>query len=210
MRERNVYVVPFSQPVIERVLSQRQAGDPILPESDQPILAGYNLVIAGRELRGDDTLVNVGGIAVTPAAADVNETQIIFPLPATLQAGVQGVQVIHRRLMGSPPAPHRGVESNLAAFVLRPQIAAPISLTNAQTASDGTRSADVNLIINPPVGATQRVVLLLNEFQPAPEPARRGRGAGLQLLSRRRDSVCKVRRRACPRRSRTSPSRSAA
>ena len=45
VRARNVYVVPFSQPVIERVLSQRQAGDPIVPE-DQPILAGHNLVIA--------------------------------------------------------------------------------------------------------------------------------------------------------------------
>jgi hypothetical protein len=76
--------------------------------------------------------------------------------------------VIHRHLMGSPPAPHRGVESNLAAFVLRPQVAAPINLTNTQTANDGSRSADVNLTIDPPVGATQRVVLLLNEFQPAP------------------------------------------
>jgi hypothetical protein len=168
VRQRNVYVVPFSQPVIERILSQRQAGDPILPESDQPILAGYNLVIAGQRLRGDDTLVNVGGIAVAPLATDVSDTQILIPLPAALQAGVQGAQVIHRRLIGSPPAPHRGVESNLAAFVLRPQIAAPINLTNTQTATDGTRSAVVNLTIDPPVGATQRVVLLLNEFQPAP------------------------------------------
>src|SRR5262245_6379768 len=168
VRQRNVYVVPFSQPVIERILSQRQAGDPILPESDQPILAGYNLVITGQRLRGDDTLVNVGGIAVAPLAADVSDTQILIPLPAALQAGVQGAQVIHRRLMGSPPAPHRGVESNLAAFVLRPQIAAPINLTNTQTATDGARSAEVNLTLAPPVGATQRVVLLLNEFQPAP------------------------------------------
>jgi hypothetical protein len=98
----------------------------------------------------------------------VSDTQILIPLPAALQAGVQGAQVIHRRLIGSPPAPHRGVESNLAAFVLRPQIAAPINLTNTQTATDGTRSAVVNLTIDPPVGATQRVVLLLNEFQPAP------------------------------------------
>lgn len=168
VRQRNVYVVPFRQPVIERILSQRQAGDPILPERDQPILAGYNLVVAGQQLRGDDTLVNVGGIAVTPAAADVSEAQIVIPLPAALQAGVQGVQVIHRRLMGSPPTPHRGVESNLAAFVLRPQITAPVGLSNVQTATDGTRSADVNLTIEPPVGATQRVVLLLNEFQPVP------------------------------------------
>ena len=166
VRQRNVYVVPFRQPVIERILSQRQAGDPILPERDQPILAGYNLVIAGQRLRGEDTLVDIGGTAVAPVDANVNEAQIVIPLPAGSQAGVQGVQVIHRRLMGSPPAPHRGVESNLAAFVLRPLITAPAGVTNVQTAADGTRSADVNLTIEPPVGATQRVVLLLNEFQP--------------------------------------------
>jgi hypothetical protein len=168
VRQRNIYVVPFRQPVIERILSQRQPGDPILPERDQPILAGYNLVIAGLQLRGDDTLVNIGGIATAPAAVDVSESQIVVPLSAGLLAGVQGVQVIHRRLMGSPPLPHRGVESNLAAFVLRPQITSPVALANVQTASDGTRSADVLLTIAPPVGASQRVVLLLNEFQSTP------------------------------------------
>jgi uncharacterized protein DUF4255 len=168
VRQRNIYVAPFRQPVIERILSQRQAGDPILPEQDQPILAGYNLVVAGRQLRGDDTQVNIGGIAVTPTDPNVSDTQIFVPLPAGLLAGAQGLQVIHRRLMGTPPTPHRGDESNLAAFVLRPEITAPVSLTNPQTAADGTRSGDINLTVQPPVGATQRVVLLLNEFQPAP------------------------------------------
>jgi len=168
VRQRNIYVVPFRQPIIERLLSQRQSGDPILPEQEQPILAGYHLVIAGRQLRSEDTLVSVGGVTVMPADADVGEAQIVIPLPTGLPAGVQGVQVIHRRLMGSPLTPHRGVESNLAAFVLRPQITAPVGLTNPQTATDGTRSADVNLTLQPPVGASQRVVLLLNEFQPAP------------------------------------------
>jgi hypothetical protein len=166
VRQRNVSVVPFRQPLIERILSQRQAGDPPLPESAQPILVGYRLVIAGQQLRGDHTLVNVGGITVPLADADVHETQIVIPLPAGLLAGVQGVQVLHRRLMGSPPTLHHGVESNLAAFVLRPRIVA-LSLANVQTASDGSRSADVHLNISPAVGATQRVVLLLNEFQPA-------------------------------------------
>jgi len=164
VRQRNVYVAPFRQPVIERILSQRQAGDPILPEQEQPILAGYNLVIAGRQLRDDDTLVNVGGIAVAPANADVSEAQIVIPLPAGLQAGAQGVQVIHRRLLGSPPTPHRGVESNLAAFVLHPRLTAPVTVS--APAADGTRN--VNLSLDPPVGAAQRVTLLLNEFQPAP------------------------------------------
>jgi hypothetical protein len=165
VRQRNIYVVPFRQPVIERILSQRQAGDPILPEQDQPILAGYNLVIAGRQLRGDDTLVDIGGI---PGNANVSDAQIVVQLPPGLQAGVVGVQVIHHRLMGSPLTSHRGDESNLAAFVLCPEITTPLSLTNPQTATDGTRSGDINLTVQPPIGATQRVVLLLNEFQPAP------------------------------------------
>ncbi len=165
VRARNVYVVPFHQPVIESILSQVKAGDPIL--ADQPILAGYNLVIDGQRLRGDTTELNVGGITVTPAIADVGESRIIAPLPAALQAGVQGVQVIQRRLMGTPPTLHRGDESNVAAFVLRPRIDA-INVSNVQGAGPSPRSADVNLTIKPAIGPAQSVVLLLNEFKAVP------------------------------------------
>jgi hypothetical protein len=169
VRARNVYVMPFSQPVIERLLSQASASDPIL--ADQPILAGHNLVIAGQQLRGENTLININGIIVTPADANVTDTQIVITLPAALLAGVQGVQVIHRRLMGSPPVPHRGVESNVAAFVLRPRIES-VSVTNVQGAGSNPRSANVNLSVKPAIGATQRVTLLLNEFvAPASPPA---------------------------------------
>lgn len=165
VRARNIYVVPFRQPVIERIMSQQSPSDPVLP--DQPIQAGYNLVIVGQQLRGDDTQVNIGGIIVTPASAGVTETQIIIPLPASLQAGVQGVQVIQRRLMGSPPTPHRGDESNIAAFVLHPRIET-INVSNVQGTGSNPRSANVNLTVKPAIGPTQRVVLLLNEFNPPP------------------------------------------
>jgi hypothetical protein len=167
VRARNVHVVLFQQPVIERIMSQQKAGDPIL--SDQPILAGYNLVVVGQQLRGEDTQVNVGGITVPPASADVSDLQITIPLPASLQAGVQGVQVIHRRLMGTPPAPHRGVESNLAAFILRPRIDT-IAVSDVQGTGNDPRSANVNLSVKPAIGPAQRVVLLLNEFTPLPSP----------------------------------------
>ncbi len=156
VRKRKLYVAPLSQPVIEKIMSQTKTGDPIV--EDQPILERYNLVITGRQLRGEDVRVNVGGIEVTPAVADISDTQIIFPLPAGLEAGVQGVQVVHRRLMGSPPEPHRGVESNVAAFVLRPRIELPVNAT----------SSSVQLTVKPAVGETQRVVLLLNEYNPTP------------------------------------------
>lgn len=160
VRARKVFVIPFQQPAIAQIMSQAKAGDPIV---DQPILAGYNLVIVGKQLRGEETRVSVGGIEVTPA--DVSDTQIILPIPATLQAGVQGVQVIHRTLMGSPPTPHRGVESNLAAFVLRPRIET-INVSNVQGTGTNPRSANVNLTVKPAIGDTQRVALVLNELTP--------------------------------------------
>lgn len=175
VRARNLYVVPFKQPVVEQVRSQAAPGEPPL---DQPILAGHLLVVVGRNLRGEETLLKVSGTEVVPDPADVGDTQVVAPIPATLPAGVHGVQVVHRLLMGSPPVPHRGVESNVAPFVLRPRLVGPIALANAQGTGDAPRAADLILTVEPAVGPTQRVLLLLNEFQtpaspvgPAPPPA---------------------------------------
>ena len=165
VRGRKIYAMPFRQPLIEKIMSQTQTGDPIVEH--QPILDGYNLVIAGKQLRGDALLVNVGGIEVTPAIGDINDTQIIFPLPAALNAGVQGVQVVHQKLMGSPPLPHRGVESNVEAFVLSPRIET-INVSNVQATGNNLHSADLNLTVKPAVGNKQRVILLLNEYSSAP------------------------------------------
>lgn len=165
VRSRKIYAVPFKYPLIEKIKSQANPGSPII--ENQAILGGYNLVVAGKQLKGDALLVNVGGIEVTPAIGDINDTQIIFPLPVNLHAGVQGVQVIHQKLMGSPPLPHRGVESNVAAFVLSPRIEA-INVSNVQTAGNNLHSADLSLTVKPALGETQRVLLLLNELKPAP------------------------------------------
>jgi len=167
VRARNVHVLLFQQPVIERIMSQPSAGDPIA--TDQPILAGHNLILAGQQLRGDETQVSVGGITVTPPSSDIDDRQIAVAIPASLQAGVQGVQVIHRRLLGVPPVAHRGVESNLAAFILRPRIET-INVSNTQGTGNAPRSATVELTVKPAIGATQRVILLLNESIPVSSP----------------------------------------
>src|SRR5262249_59043725 len=85
-------------------------------------------------------------------------------------AGVHGVQVVHRLPMGSPPVPHRGVESNISPFVLRPRIVEPVTISNPPGSGNQLRSADVTVTLEPPVGATQRVILLLNEFQQPASP----------------------------------------
>lgn len=156
VRGRNLYVMPFHQPVIEQVMSSEGA--------DMPIVADSMLVIRGKKLRGDITLAKVNGIEVTPAPVDISETQITIPLPAGLQAGVQGLQVIHQMLMGTPPVLHKGVESNLVAFVLHPAITKKVTISNIKGTGSAPRSADLTIEINPTIGKNQRVILLLNEI----------------------------------------------
>ena len=168
VRERNVYVVPFRQPVIERILSQAGKDQPIV--ADQPILAGHGLILVGKQLRGEVTRVRIGGVEVEPQT--VSDVRISVPLPGNLRAGLQGVQVVQHLRIGTPPTPHRGFESNVAAFVLRPTVAA-VTVSNVQGNGDDPRSADVEVELDPEVGKSQRVVLLLNEFQPpSNRPAR--------------------------------------
>jgi hypothetical protein len=170
VRARNLYVIPFRHPVITQLRAQSGV--------DQPIVADSTLVIAGQRLRGDVTRVRIGEIEVAPTPDEVSDTQIVVPLgplaitspPLTspplsstaLRAGVQGVQVIHQILMGTPPAPHRGVESNVAAFVLRPVITA-VGVANVQGSGAALRSADVTVHVEPAIGQSQRVVLLMNQ-----------------------------------------------
>jgi hypothetical protein len=156
VRGRNLYVVPFRQPVIEQVMSSEGA--------DNPIVADSTLVIRGKKLRGDITQVRINGIEVTPAPGDITEAQIIISLPAGLQTGVSGLQVVHQMLMGTPPVPHKGVESNLIAFVLHPAITDKITISNLKGTGSALRSADLTIKINPTIGKEQRVVLLLNEI----------------------------------------------
>jgi len=161
VRERSISVASFRQPIIEQIASQ--AG------GDQPILAGHNLILVGKQLRGEVTRVRIGGVEVEPQA--VSDTQISVPLPENLRAGLQGVQVVQYLRMGTPPEPHRVFESNVAAFILRPTITATVG--NVQGSGEDPRSANVEVDFDPEVEKSQRVALLLNEFQPPSDrPAR--------------------------------------
>lgn len=169
VQQRNLYVRPFQLPVVERIRSQAADGAPIV--ENQKILAGYNLVIDGRQLRGEVTTVNIDGIEITPAAASLSDSRIIVPLPAGLPAGIHALQVVHEILMGSPPVPHRGVSSNVEAFVLSPEISGGVvNVADTAVNTDGLWSANIEVTLEPAVGPAQRVVLLLNQFN-VPNPA---------------------------------------
>src|SRR2546423_2363814 len=165
VRERIVEVVPFRRPTIESIDSDAGAGE--------PIVASSTIVIAGRQLRGAITSVLIRGSPFTPAPNDLGENQIKIVLPSqpgVLRAGVQGVQVVHEIDLGKPPTPHRGVESNVVAFILRPTLTSPTFPASAS----GTFTLD----FDPPVGRTQRVTLLLGEKNPPAGTPGRSYGIG--------------------------------
>jgi hypothetical protein len=147
VQSRNLYVSPFTQPTITQVISQAGAGQPILPTS--------TLVIQGTQLLGDLTTVRIGNTTVTPPV--VTENAIMMPVPTGLQAGVLGLQVIQQLLLGTPPEPHPGYESNIVALVLQPVVTAP-SATATQ----------IGLTVNPVVQPNQKVSLLLNQTTMTP------------------------------------------
>lgn len=170
-KARQLYVVPFRELRIEDVS----------PEDGprRPILAGSTLTVRGRGLKGDVTRVRIGREIVEPSM--VSERELVVPLSAVpageLRAGVQGVQVVHQRLMGMPRTPHLGDESNVAAIVLRPSIDRvppdPLDPEAIEHEVHFLPAADpdpprVEVELTPPVGERQRAVLLLDRVDPDP------------------------------------------
>jgi hypothetical protein len=169
VRARNLKVIPFERPVIDLLQSQENNAADVVP--DQPILAGYNLVIDGEKLRGDITHVLIDGNEIVPNDDDITAARIVIALPATLRPGLHSVQVSHPVDFETdfPSEPHRGLESNVAAFILSPRITTPAPIAAA-------RNTTLTLTINPPVGRAQRAALLVGSStinipaRPSPGP----------------------------------------
>lgn len=159
--DTGISVVPFRAPVIQEIKLDAPAPGPIVALSD--------IVIGGRALRGDVTQVHFGASALPPVIpTSVSDTELRVTLPVDLRAGVQGMQVVHQFLLGQPPAPHRGFESNVGPFVLAPVITDPNLPAFAQTAVDpqtGLITGTITINFVPQVIRKQRVRLFLNEFQ---------------------------------------------
>lgn len=156
-----LYVSPLRRPHIDGVVSDA------VPPADTRITATSTIHIDGSGLRGDVTRVQIGEATVTPDAPRDSRITIDLGTVGGLRAGVQATQVIHPVLLGEPPpgVPHRGFESNAAAFVLHPTIVVPPSYSLAA----GSLTAQ----FTPAVGRRQRVTLYLYERNaPDTRPAR--------------------------------------
>jgi len=159
--QRRVYVRPLSTPVIERLAAKSAAAEPAM--ENQPILPGYVLVLAGKNLQGELTRIVVDGVKLDTPGAFISAARVDVPLPPTLRAGPHGVQIVHELAMGVPPTPHTGTESNILTFLLRPTITAAVNATATQ----------ITLELHPSVTPEQTLRVLLNELAPpANRPAR--------------------------------------
>jgi hypothetical protein len=122
--------------------------------------------------------VVVGSTEITPAT--VSQTEVTVPLAAVagLRAGLHGVRVLHRRLLGTPPVSHRGGDSNVVGFVLHPTIEKqspndPNDPEHAITFTPATQDdpATVTVRVSPPVGRRQSAVVLVNSLGATPPVA---------------------------------------
>lgn len=149
--ERRIDVVPFARPVIAEVVSSAGDGEPILP--------GSEITLRGADLTGQVTSVLAGGIEVT-SLLEATPERIRLVLPPGLRAGIQGAQVLHQFLLGSPPSPHPGTGSAPAAFLLRPAL---ISLSRA-VGTGAAAATTVTAVFSPPAAPAQRVFLVLRRI----------------------------------------------
>jgi hypothetical protein len=164
--EPNIYAVSFRTPAIQEIKLDPTAG---------PITSLSDIVIVGRALRADAVQISFAGSKLPPLVpTSIADTELKVKLPADLRAGVQGLQVEQLFLMGTPATPHRGFESNIAAFVLAPTIAQPTFVQTSVNATTNLITGDITVTtFTPKVAKSQRVRILLNEFQaPANRAAR--------------------------------------
>jgi Pvc16 N-terminal domain/IPT/TIG domain len=139
---RNILLLQFRQPFIDSVT-------PLI------VSPGASITISGRNLNALSPKLNFGlGALVDPSA--ITDNSIVATPPATLPAGVNSVQVVQQIALGTQGVAHNGFESNVAPFVLAPQITTPqpISVQRGNT---------LTLSINPPGGRVQRASLILAE-----------------------------------------------
>lgn len=169
LRSRQFFVTP-RQPIVEQVVSETGI--------NQPIGIGSSFTIKGKQLRSDNphipAKVRIGEAQVTPQ--EVTDTQIKVDLAAisdaeqrSLRAGVQSLQVLHPLPDRAPPSPditpadlERAIGSNVVPIVFYPAITA-VGLNDTQGDSDDLYSAIATVQVDCPIGAGQRVFLLLNE-----------------------------------------------
>jgi Pvc16 N-terminal domain len=187
VRKREFYVAPI-RPVIDKVkLEQpRQLAAQLEDSEDfedledfrrtklEPLSRSSNLVIVikGRRLRGERTIVRIGRADITPQKVTDEEVRVQLSLlnlqeSSLLRAGVQGVQVVHQ-FQGQTMAPDSEVESNVMPLVVCPKILngnEGVAMLNAEAQDEDIYRGNITAQIDVTLTPEQRVFLLLNGIE---------------------------------------------
>jgi len=174
VRHRNIYVRPFRDPYLDKVVAATA------PE--EQITSASTVILSGRQMRGEITRLRIGAAEYSPLRPNLSDTRITIdlsteaPASGNLRPGVQAVRLIHRSMMGTPEFEHEGIESNVVPLMLRPRIREAggvydIGVSGIQTDADGNTFRTVTVRLLPDVGRRQRVVLLMNEYGVDSDPA---------------------------------------
>ena len=206
MRKREFYVAPI-RPVIDKVKLERprrsaqlKMSKKLRESAPEPLSRSSNLmiVIQGRRLQGERTLVRIGRADITPqTVTDEGSHGAAFTTNPeesdALRAGVQGVQVVHQsqeRTTSSREAlslaPESEVESNVMPLVLCPTILngnEGVATLNAEEQDEDVYRGNVTAQVDVTIVPEQRVFLLFNGIEHS-KPTSSGQPAALLIQIR--------------------------
>lgn len=103
----------LNQPQIEKIVASPTNGE---------IVAGSSLIIYGKNLSADITLLRLNGGENLLEPQIVEDNRILFKLPQNLHAGVHKLQVVHQQLYKYQNYKELEVVSNEQTFILHPTI----------------------------------------------------------------------------------------
>jgi hypothetical protein len=138
--QRNIFTLPFRHPFIEQV-------------TPQIVLVGAPITLNGQNFKATQTKIAFGSSPLVDPTSMIDNQLLVTP-PLGLQAGINTVQIVQPLKFGTPADPHPGFESNVAPFMLAPQITTPPPLTVKA-------GATLTLGITPPVGRAQNARLVI-------------------------------------------------
>jgi hypothetical protein len=153
VRERNIFVMTFRNPVIESI-------------TPQFVKSGEEITIKGINLRSENIKVAFSSINAVPDTDKIKDNEIVLTLPAGLMAGINTAKIVHEVDFKTPNEPHKGFESNIGIFILRPAISnlASENVTSSTVNGSVYKSGDLKIDFTPKVSKEQKVVLMLNQL----------------------------------------------
>ena len=176
VRRRQFYI-SLGRPVIDKVEVVKSSQPDTQPEDavdsrEAELLtcsSPSTIVIKGRSLSSERTIVRIGRAEVTPQKVTDNEVHIQLALlraeeSRSLRSGVQGVQIVHQ-FQKQPAGAEYEVESNVMPLVLCPDIMSGISLLNAEEQDENIYRGAIEVQIDVNVVPEQRSFLLLNGIE---------------------------------------------